>query len=217
MLRFASGHFRFWKDVRYYTHLQNMPVDDWPPWVLDHLLPVLEFQALPVVAKQNLPDGVRWPDPVIVSHYQLQVDALESANTIYKKYILTSISCSFHSSFDKRKQTSLNWAWPQRDNFVMKGSATICPVSHVIQLGCILLESLWRMWVSQQTSRYHKALRGALHGTTFAANFGTGRQSGNLRSEDSSPLPGYTEIAANFYTRSCLLNELGPSLTLVLR
>ena len=62
-----------------------MPVDDWPPWVLDHFLPVLEFQALPVVAKQNLPDGVRGPDPVIVSHYQLQVDALESANTIYKQ------------------------------------------------------------------------------------------------------------------------------------
>ena len=61
-----------------HDHLEHMPVHDGPPRVLDHLLPVLELESLPVVAEQHLADGVRRPDAVVISHHQLQVDTLSS-------------------------------------------------------------------------------------------------------------------------------------------
>ena len=60
-----------------FTHLQNVPVDDRPPRILDHLLPVLQLQSLPVVAHLHPPDGVGAADPVIVRHHQLQTDSLQ--------------------------------------------------------------------------------------------------------------------------------------------
>ena len=51
-------------------------MDDGPPRVLDHLLPVLQLEPLAVVPQQDLPDGVGGPDAVVVGHHQLKVHPL---------------------------------------------------------------------------------------------------------------------------------------------
>ena len=54
-----------------------MPMDYGPAWVFYHLLPMLQLQALAVVAQQHFADGIGRTDSVIVSHDQLQVDPLQ--------------------------------------------------------------------------------------------------------------------------------------------
>ena len=49
---------------------------DRPPGVLDHLLPVLQFQALPVVSEEHLSDGVGRADAVVVGNKELKVHPL---------------------------------------------------------------------------------------------------------------------------------------------
>ena len=53
-----------------------MPMNNWPPWVFHHLLPVLQLEPLAVVPQQDLPDGVRGADAVVVRHHQLKVHPL---------------------------------------------------------------------------------------------------------------------------------------------
>ena len=54
-----------------------MPVDDRPPRVLHHLLPVLDLGALAVVAQGDAADRVGGADAVVVTHRQLQVHPLD--------------------------------------------------------------------------------------------------------------------------------------------
>ena len=54
-----------------------MPVDDRPPGVVHHLHPVLLLQLLPVVAEEDLPDGVGAADAIVVEHGQLEIHLAE--------------------------------------------------------------------------------------------------------------------------------------------
>ena len=63
-------------------NLENMPVYDRPPRVIDHLAPVLRLAALPGVAQHGAADRVTRPDTVIVAHGHLQVHALVQCDAI---------------------------------------------------------------------------------------------------------------------------------------
>lgn len=51
-------------------------MNDGPPRVLDHLLPVLQLAALAVVTEYDAADRVRGADAVVVRHRQLKVYSL---------------------------------------------------------------------------------------------------------------------------------------------
>ena len=61
------------------SYLQDVPVDDRPPRVVHHFGPVLFLKLFPVVPEQNLSDGIRASNPVVVEDSQLEVDLSQHA------------------------------------------------------------------------------------------------------------------------------------------
>ena len=64
--------------------LEDMPVHDRPPRILDHLFPVLQLESLAVVPEQHFTDGVRGSDAVVVGHHELQVHPLRNEKVMFE-------------------------------------------------------------------------------------------------------------------------------------
>ena len=56
------------------THLQDVPVDDGSPGVVNHLRPMLLLQLFPVVPEEDLADGVGASDAIVIQYCDLQID-----------------------------------------------------------------------------------------------------------------------------------------------
>lgn len=59
-----------------------MPMDDGSTRVFNHFLPVFQLQGLPVVAQEDLANGVGGADAVVVGHDQLKVDPLRGGQAM---------------------------------------------------------------------------------------------------------------------------------------
>ena len=57
-------------------YLEDMPMNDWPPRILNHFLPVLQFGAFAIITERNFANGIGCSDSVIITYRQFKGHAL---------------------------------------------------------------------------------------------------------------------------------------------
>jgi hypothetical protein len=70
-------------------HLQDMPVNDRPPGVLDHFAPVVGLLAAAAIAEEDPTDGTGGADTIVVADDQLQVDTLTAVDKCLEGHCVT--------------------------------------------------------------------------------------------------------------------------------